>query len=55
MTVKTLNSNDIERLADETRKKILASKDIIVLSKNPIVIRIHRDGQKFDIDLTTTI
>ncbi len=54
MAVKRLADEDITRLGDDFRSKILSGKDLIASSQGKITIELFPKGSGFDIKLTVT-
>lgn len=54
MKAARLQPDEIRRLAEDTRAKILANEAKLADCEDPIVIQIYRKGRGFDIKLKLT-
>ena len=49
-----LTSEQVQRLADDVREKIIARQDLVAMADGKIMIKTFRKGQGWDIKLTVT-
>lgn len=54
MRLQPLDHDQIRRLADDVRAKILAKENLITEAEGEIAVRIFRTDRGFDIKLTVT-